>query len=391
MTATRTLKHWYAVHKWASLICTAFLLLICVTGLPLIFHDEIDQWLEPHAYASLPADTPTASYDRFAAEALALHPGDVIASMYADDDEPAVFVLMAPSFAAIKADVSVMYSIRFDARTAQVLETTRNQGVQHRKFTDLMLALHTDLFAGLRGSLFLALMALLFILATVSGIVLYGPFMKKLDFGTIRRGRSHRLKWLDLHNLLGIVTMTWALLVGVTGTMNELSTPLFGLWQQTDVKQLLASYAGHTVPLQHALPSVQAALDTAQRAVPDMTVVSVVYPGNPFGSPYHYLLWAKGSSTLTSRLLSPVLVDARTGALSALVQMPWYLRALEVSRPLHFGDYGGLPLKVLWALLDLVTIVVLASGLVLWVARRKAHADRLAHLVAAHQASGERS
>ena len=52
--------------------------------------------------------------------------------------------------------------------------------------------------------------------------------------------------------------------------------------------------------------------------------------------------------------------------------MPWYLTALELSRPLHFGDYGGLPLKIIWAVLDLITIVVLVSGLYLWLARRRA-------------------
>jgi uncharacterized iron-regulated membrane protein len=64
-----------------------------------------------------------------------------------------------------------------------------------------------------------------------------------------------------------------------------------------------------------------------------------------------------------------VLVDARTGELASAVHMPWYLRALEVSRPLHFGDYGGMPLKILWALFDLVTIMVLTSGLWLSLSR----------------------
>ena len=33
------------VHKWTSLICTVFLLMLCITGLPLIFHHEIDDLL----------------------------------------------------------------------------------------------------------------------------------------------------------------------------------------------------------------------------------------------------------------------------------------------------------------------------------------------------------
>jgi uncharacterized iron-regulated membrane protein len=385
MIAAPSLKRWYLVHKWTSLVCTAFLLLICLTGLPLVFRDEIDQWLQPHHYVPLPADTPQVSLDRLATAAHRLYPDDVIASMFADDDEPQIYVWMAPSFPQMQAQPKTMHFIRFDARTGEMLQTSKTAAEQPKTFIDIMLALHTDLFVNLPGELFLAAMALLFVIAIASGVVLYGPFMKKLKFGTVRSNRSSRLKWLDIHNLLGITVMAWTLVVGITGVMNELSTPLFALWQQTDVKSLLASYKQATVPPQSALPSVQAALQTANRAVPGMTVTSAVYPGNPYGSPYHYLFWAKGSSTLTSRLLTPILVDARSGQLSAVVGMPWYLRALEVSRPLHFGDYGGLPLKILWALLDLITIVILVSGLYLWIARRKSQAARLARIIAAHQ------
>ncbi len=49
---------------------------------------------------------------------------------------------------------------------------------------------------------------------------------------------------------------------------------------------------------------------------------------------------------------------------------------MQVSRPLHFGDYGGLPLKIIWALLDLITIIVLVSGIYLWAAKRKSSSAR---------------
>ncbi|MNH41126.1 hypothetical protein D3C79_1025650 [compost metagenome] len=81
-----------------------------------------------------------------------------------------------------------------------------------------------------------------------------------------------------------------------------------------------------------------------------------------------------GASALTSKLYQPVLVNARSGAVEGSVEPPWYLKALYLSQPLHFGDYAGMPMKLLWALLDLVTIVVLGSGLYLWL--RKASAAR---------------
>ncbi len=44
---------------------------------------------------------------------------------------------------------------------------------------------------------------------------------------------------------------------------------------------------------------------------------------------------------------------------------------LELSRPLRFGDYGGLPLKLPWALFDLAASAVLGSGVYLRIARQR--------------------
>jgi uncharacterized iron-regulated membrane protein len=186
-----------------------------------------------------------------------------------------------------------------------------------------------------------------------------------------------------MHNLTGIALCAWMLVVGATGVMNELSTPLFGLWQITDVKAMLAPFHGKPVPADSELSSPQAAFETAKAALPSMIANSIVFPGSPFGTPYHYLIWTKGREPLTARLFSPVLVDARSGKLAAVVKMPWYLRALELSRPLHFGDYGGTPLKILWALLDIVTIIVLGSGLYLWFSRRPSSVEAEEELLAA--------
>ena len=57
------------VHKWSSLICTGFLLLLCVTGLLLIFQDEIGRAGRNEPAAALPTNTPDASLDTMIAAA----------------------------------------------------------------------------------------------------------------------------------------------------------------------------------------------------------------------------------------------------------------------------------------------------------------------------------
>src|SRR3546814_8556451 len=100
------------------------------------------------------------------------------------------------------------------------------------------------MLAGLPGKLFLGVMGVLFAIAIVSGVVLYRPFMAKLAFGTVRRERSRRVKWLDLHNLLGIVTVGWLIVVALTGVINTLDEPLRSEEHTSDLQSLMRiSYA----------------------------------------------------------------------------------------------------------------------------------------------------
>jgi uncharacterized iron-regulated membrane protein len=359
----RAIRTWSFVHKWSSLVCTAFLLMLCITGLPLIFHEEIDHLLgneaEPPAMA---ADTPHASLDRVLEVGRARRPGEVVQFVIWDQDEPDVVILsMAKSIEASPADNHV---IVLDARTAKILTEPDTK----TSFTAIMLSLHTDLFAGLPGKLFLGLMGLLFVVATISGVVLYAPFMRKLPFGTVRKDKSPRARWLDLHNLLGVVTIAWVLVVGVTGVINTWADVLLQVWRFDQLADMVKPYQGK--PPATTLVSLDKAMATARAAAPGMKPGFVAFPGTLFSSNHHYMVAMRGEEPLTKRLILPALVDAETAALTDMRKLPWYITSLLVSQPLHFGDYGGMPLKIVWALLDIVSILILGSGLYLWLARR---------------------
>jgi uncharacterized iron-regulated membrane protein len=357
----RTVRAWSLVHKWTSLVCTAFLLMLCVTGLPLIFHHEIDEVLGHGEWTVQNPDGPLLDLDVILDEALARNPGHVGLYMSFDEDRPVVNVTSGPRPDSPEAE---MVFASFDRTSAAMLPPHPEGG-----FMDLMLRLHTDMYLGLPGMLFLGLMGVLFTAAVVSGVVLYAPFMRRLDFGVVRVSRSSRTRWLDYHNLLGVVTVAWVIVVGFTGVINTLSTPIIQLWKNDQVAEMIAPYAGKAPPEQ--LSSIHQAVRTAQQAAPGMQVQFVAFPGGAYSSPHHYAVFMQGATPLTKHILTPALVDAETGELTAVRSMPWYAQALLLSQPLHFGDYGGLPLKILWAVLDLLTIVILGSGLYLWLAKRR--------------------
>lgn len=377
MSITKSsVRAWFEIHKWTSLICTAFLLLLCLTGLPLIFHEEIDHLMgkEPEAPV-MAAGTPKMSLDSIAVISLKQYPGNVVRYMFWQDEHPnVVLVSLADS---IDAPPTVANFVSLDERTGQVLQQPKfDEG-----FMYVIYKLHVDMFAGIPGKLFMGLMGLLFVASVISGIMLYGPIMKKYDFGMVRSEKSTRIKWLDMHNMFGVVTLIWALVVGLTGVINATSDIVLGLWQQGQLAEMVAPYK-NAAPLNGKLSSIHEAVITAQQKAPHMNPSVLAFPGTIFSSQHHYAVFMRGTTPVTSKLITPALIDAQNGSLTDMRDMPWYVNMLFISQPLHFGDYGGMPLKIIWTIFDIITIVILVSGLYLWFVRRKAQSSQIARIEA---------
>lgn len=373
-----TVRTWRLVHRWTSLISTIFLLLLCLTGLPLIFHHEIDEWLG-YAPQATPAsaDRHKATVDAIARAALAHAPGKVLQYLAWDRDAPGLVTAYTNHAVDGPPDDAVLTAFNIAGASAAGSVGTGPMRV--------LLKLHTDMYAGLGGKLFLGAMGMLFLAAIVSGVVLYWPFMRRLDFGCLRRKASWRLLWLDWHNLIGITTLVWAVVVGSTGIINTWAELMLMRWQATELAVMVAPYAG--MPRPSRLASLDRVLANASTAAPGMEVAFLAFPGTPFTSPYHFAAFMRGDQPLTARLLKPVLLDGTTGEVVMTAELPFYLKALFVSQPLHFGDYAGLPLKIIWAVLDLLTIIVIGSGLYLWGARgRRPWRQQRAGMAPGHRA-----
>jgi uncharacterized iron-regulated membrane protein len=368
MKAT-TIRRWSQVHTWTSLICTLFLLMLALTGLPLIFHHELEHLLgEAPQLREMPADAPHLSLQQLVEAAERHRPAEVVQYFGFEDDEPNGVVAITAATAGTEPNSS--HTFMLDARSGEAVEMPAANG----GILMVILRLHVDMFAGLPGKLLLAFMGMLFVVAIISGVVLYAPFMRRLKFAEVRHEKSTRTRWLDLHNLIGIVTLTWALVVGVTGVISASADLLISAWRTEALAAMVAPYRD-APPLTERAP-VNQVLTIAAQATPGMQPDFIAFPGTRFSSEHHYSVFMKGNTHLTAHLWTPVLIDARSLDVTAIGQRPWYMDALSMSQPLHFGDYGGMPMKVLWAVLDVLTIIVLGSGLYLWWVRRRTPATQ---------------
>ncbi|MBP2638666.1 MAG: PepSY-associated region [Firmicutes bacterium] len=369
MMNIKHIKVWYVAHKWTSLMCAIFLLLMCITGLPLIFLQEINAL--PSEYNQPVPKMSNNNYpvrsDQMVAAIQENYPNEKIHYVHFEDERKSIIWGLIPSDAEGN---NVSHTLIFKTSTAQVSEEVKPIAGQGSDFLEGVKGLHYNLLAGAAGELILAVMGLLFLVALLSGMMLYGPFSKRLPFGTIRKLGSPRHKWMDLHKFLGVVVLIWITVVSLTGVLLAMRYPIYNLWSKPVIDTALLSYQGK--PLPEKVISLQKVVNMIHRKLPGSRVEMIIYPdvlGNP--SPYHYYVWTQGITPLTEHLYTPVLVDATTGQLTAVVKRPWYASVLGFASPLHVGNYGGLPLKILWALLDLLTIGMLVSGIYGWVIRNK--------------------
>ncbi len=344
------MRFWIWAHKWSSLICTAFLLVLCVTGLPLIFRGEIDHALgygTGGQAAARPA--PLLSIE---AAARAARPLGRIHFLVWEPDKPGVITLsIAPPGAKSFFDNE---NVLIDAATA-----SPPSGGDRASPTQWLLDLHGTLLLGPMGPLVLGVPAVLFIVALVSGAVIYGPFARKAGFARVRVGRTKRTAWLDLHNMLGAVIMAWMLVVGATGLINTWGASIIQFWQMSE----LSTYVQRGSRPTGRTASIDAIVAAGRSRYPDFQPYFVAYPGSLMAGERFHAVYLRGPDGLKEHIFQPVLVDSVTARVIGAPRPPWYISALALSQPLHFGDYGGAPLKIMWALLDLATIAVLISGL----------------------------
>lgn len=71
---TRTIRVWSWVHKWSSLVSTVFLLMLCLTGLPLVFTHELEHVLLDEAWAPADPGGDGLNLDQVLDVALSRHP-----------------------------------------------------------------------------------------------------------------------------------------------------------------------------------------------------------------------------------------------------------------------------------------------------------------------------
>ena len=361
----------YVIHQWVSLICALFLLLLTLTGLPLLFRGEINAWNtvnlpprgEPMALSEIWAGLPQGT----AAVAQAFPTKEILAVTPDGEDGTLYFRVKDRGGKAGRSHMrmggeQIMYEVRTGTVFNRQERVYRSEAVQ--EFMHTMHILHVRLGLEEGGRDFLAAMCVLSVISIVSGVYLYLPMMKTLAFGT-RRRRSSRLFWSDWHKLTSAFAGTWAALMCVSGVFIVLYSVGMRDYQRTAQTMAAEHFSAQEQSASLLLP--EEALAQMQEAFPAKDIISMRLP--TADSALYVFQIAEPTVRATDFALGTQVYLAAGGGEPFLVPVPAWLTMAPFFLNLHIHNHEMTAEKIFWALLILMTAAMIVTGIVLWLMR----------------------
>ena len=363
--ASHLLKTHLPLHTWCGVVSALFLIVCFLAGALTLFLDDLNRWAAPPPPSVMPA--PDARQQAQLLDYMAAHP-----------EITTTFTLHLRTTADAPAPLSW-------ARDGEQFWATRDANGQWRRFSAPLPALgevlddlhRTAGIPGAVGGYTMGVVAVLYALALISGTVLLLPRLKRQLFA-LRPEGGRRRAWLDLHNLLGLTALPFHLVIAITTAVFVFYAPLEQAMRalspaaDTDIAE--AAGQGELLPPATLLARAQAFVPALQAermvfdALDDRAEALVVVLG--------------GTATGGRRLY--VALNPYGGALRYRNSGgSFYHAASDAFAALHFGNYGGYPLRWLYFVLALAGAVLFYTGNLLWLGKRARGERRDVRLLAA--------
>jgi uncharacterized iron-regulated membrane protein len=267
-------------------------------------------------------------------------------------------------------------------------------GPERIEWADFLYALHYTLnipFAeGMVGITLVGLLGVLLIALALTGVIAHPKIFR--DAFRLRPRHSGGVALSDWHNRLSVWTLPFSLAIALTGAVIGLATvtgtAIAERYYGGNIEALYATLFGEEGkpdPTPAPLPNVAAALRYMEANYPEarMTYVTVHEPGT-VGQQVQIV------AEHPRRLIfgEYYLFDnaGRFQGTAGLADGPLGQQATASNYNLHFGNYGGLTVKLIYALLGLALTAVCATGTYIWLGKRRRRGFEEPRLLAAWHA-----
>ena len=378
------IKKLYSVHSWVGLVTGILMFVIAFTGAVSVFgRDELKIWSNPEIRSDINLDAQRV-------ENVVQELSKQVPDAYKEE------VIIYVPRARTTNHLTVLFEqhtaeegqkprgalFTLDNHTYEVTEKTEGTlealfANHEHDMADFIIDFHADLHMGRPiGLLLTGLLGLTLMLSVVTGFIIHRQKIAQLF--TFRPKKKLDISLADAHKLFGVWGMIFHAVIGFSGAFLGLATVIlipaaafvsFGGDQEklietfttTPEPELAQIYAPTQVAsiFEHAM-TYQEGAQVSHFVIMGFNDQNAVVYANAIGGPQvarQMMVYSGNDGKFVEAFGQFGKLEGVSGVI------------LDLMFPLHFGNFGGVPVKILWAILGLSTALLPLSGLMLWIER----------------------
>lgn len=353
-------KNLLKIHKWLGLLAGIVILVMGISGSLIVFDDEIEDLIHRDVI-NQPNSSQPVSIDKAYASITATHPNWHVRFKFVPEK----------ANRTIEAEIRRPDARRFlyvHPATGEILRDLDSNNT----FSFWMLKLHYQLHSGFVGEVILLIAGFMFIGSLITGFWFYRKATwRVLTFKIRPRFRNLQSGSSELHRSIGVWALIFNLITAGTGTFILLTIVM------THVKS-----SGEPEPLPNP-PAIEVSIDQM------MEKARETYPG--FDPSYISMPSDEGRSiTLYGHMDTDLPIHymfsnyvryhPETGQESSsffIKDQPLSTHLYSVTYPLHFGDWGGIFIKMLYSFFGIAPAILSITGFMIWRERGKRRKRKL--------------
>lgn len=347
-----TNRQWFTLHSWAGFVFGSLLLMVCITGVLATLSYEIQYLSDAKFRAETPRSGPVnwAQLEQNLAQA---YPDSQLINAQVHQQrylagEAALFTPQGFRF------------VYFDPASGK-LTGSGDWG----RLSRFLRNLHMYLSMGSSGKVIVTSLSFLLLITLVTSFFVYRNWWQQWWRNPGKWRWSVRSSWASWHKLIGLWSWWFVLLMTVTG-----------LWYFTEHWLLRTDVQFYPEPPKVTIntnPLVMATGDTdalslarlvaiAQAQRPELDIRSVLYNNRPQAP---VILTGQDGAVLVRDRANRIYLDGSGQILGMqyAADLGVLARLTDMADPLHFGNFSGLAVKLIYALFGTGLCILVAGGM----------------------------
>jgi uncharacterized iron-regulated membrane protein len=350
----------FAWHSWLGLLVGLFTLFLSITGTMLLFTDEIDATTAPQlvkvqpTVQRFPLDSMLTTFQR-------TYPQGVLRGSFLYNDG---------------SNRAVLTEIMLNGEREWVYWNPHTNILNgSRKRDDILmvkvLSLHEELASGEWAHFLLFVVGLSLLASVLTGLWYYRKFLFNVYKVGIRRKNAY-LFYADLHKWVGVTACLFLLMMGGTGTFFhwEKIERMLGAEKNKQPVAATTPNPPKAIEVTYSLDKIVAA---ASQATPNFTAQYIGYQADTNG-PMIVAGTRPESVRLLGRFNTTAMIDAQTATVTRVSHKEdggAEQRVEKSLEQLHYGQYGGVLVKILYAFGGFSLTLLSMTGFLIWLKKRK--------------------